>query len=174
MLKIKYTVINCCLTFLLLTTFFAFCTIIIWTLNPSLVNELDGWVVRTYTSHYKDKLKEAMAEPREQQEDKLIQLIKSLEHIKKRDRLYHVKRQIFLSLINLSMIEKKYNEAIYWTERWVDFDEKDLVAKLKKAQILYSIPGRKDEGRLILENLYHRYPDVKKISDNYKIMMKIN
>ncbi|MBE9536646.1 MAG: hypothetical protein IMF07_05645 [Proteobacteria bacterium] len=124
-------------------------------------------------NHYKERLNGAMKKPLVERKQSLDRLIVTLESVKKLDRLSPIKRQTFLSLINMSMAKGEHDNAVYWTDKWIEFDEKDLVAKLKKGQILYGIPGRKSEGRLILKELNSRYPDVKKISDNYTKMMEI-
>lgn len=160
---------------LLFFTFLSLVTYIVWdqTCKRASFSTMDPeqkFFVDSYRKHFEKKLEKAIRHLKTadtNKYDKLILFLSDIETIKKMDRLDPVKRK-GLEIISQSCFqENNYEEALFWTNKWLEFDDRDLYAALQKAEILYCMPEKKEEGISLFRTFYQKLPEVEFIARAY-------
>lgn len=150
---------------------------VIWSAAPHWVNYIDNLIIAKYTEKYDERLENAKRaiqhERAEAGVDLLIDLINDLNKIQKLDRLDPVKRRAFDQLIQVLKRQNRLESALYWAEKWIDFDNKDLFALTQRTKVLYSITERRDEAKRLISDLRKQLPESRVVFDTYyQILLK--
>lgn len=159
---------------LLIFSGFAFSTLFVWIYSPSIVYRIDDYILEQYFKHYENRLQEAENILKSDQArglSLLEELIDDLENIKKLDNLYRLKRRVFFDLVNAGR-SIDYGKSLFWVDQWIDFDDRDLTAKVSKAQLLYGPRETRAEAVLYMESLYKEYPDIPTVYEARNAMQK--
>ncbi len=147
---------------LLLLTFLAVFTLLLWGFTPAYINRIDRCFVKLYTAHYESFLNEAKAEIQKGEIDKGIKaldtLLQKLANVKKLDRLDTVKRDCMENLINAYMETKKHEKVITLYDSWIEHDDRNIFAKVDQAKYMLELPGYKEKGESLLTDLYLNIP----------------
>lgn len=161
-------------TLLLLFSCAAGCTALVWTCWPELVHELDTSIVKLYehgSTEAWNEAREVVVVDRARGIERLADLLEDLEDIQKSDRLGGIKRAA-LDLLTASLeAEGDFARAAGWAERWTGFDERDLNARIRLAELLSRTAGREEEGIGLLAEVQRRIPEVEAINESYVGML---
>ncbi len=155
---------------LLVITLLACATLLLWQFGGSWVNQFDGFVVKTYQGHYQSRLSKAvtiLSRSPSEGVTLLDELLVDLRDVSKRDRLERLKRRTLKQLVQALETKGDIVQALDWAERWVDFDKMDIYAQLWLSRLLSVTPGREDEGRILLGDIYKKMPESPVIIDEY-------
>lgn len=137
-------------------------TFLLWQFGGNLVNRFDDFVVAKYQGHYGKRLADAISITSKDPSQGVVlleELLNDLSEVRKRDRLERLKRMSYENIVQALETQGKVAQALSWAERWVAFDELDIFAQLRLSRLLYVAPGRKDEGKDLLDALYRKIPE---------------
>ncbi|MDD3813705.1 MAG: hypothetical protein PHZ02_03585 [Desulfocapsaceae bacterium] len=161
---------NYFLVVLILISLLAGATVLCWSFGETFIDTVDRKVVSMYVGKYQhrlDKSQDILKKDSANGIDALEALLVDLESIKVMDRLDPIKRRS-LSLLTEALMEAKYFErALFWAEKWVEFDENDLKAQAIRGKLVSFIPGREKEGIELLKNLFKRVPEAEVVAKTY-------
>lgn len=140
--------------------------------RPAWVGSVDDFVLSEYKKHYENKYFSAEAAAKSSRDAGLrewLSLAEDLNSISKGDRLSQMKKMVLLQISNLYLAAGNYQESAHYVDKWIEFDDKDFDAKIKKYHIMRSSSGLKEEAKTYLADLYERYPDVNSVVAQYKV-----
>lgn len=156
------------MTLLGMATMFVFSHDRFW----SSLNSLHNWIVDRYTNLYHNRLEAALGALKKDRHDgiQLLEaLLKDLEPIGKGDRLAGLKREVMYTLALQD--GSRPDRSLAWFDRWIAFDDRDLVAQVNRAQLLLRMPARAKEGEQVLTALYRKVPEVAVVAKSYQAML---
>lgn len=155
--------LNVIFTLLLLTSVLSLVFVYIWGFTPGLVDRVDNSLVARYVNSYQLELDDAIKAvnsdvAEEVAVEGLIDFLGKLDAIKGQDRLNPLKVRALTTLIDELEKGDRYEEAIYWCDEWLSYDDNNLNALLTKVRILEKIEGRDAEAFDILSLWHKRLP----------------
>ncbi len=112
-------------------------------------------------------LKKCESLHKEERIKRLESFANDLKIVKRQDRLGPIKRE------TMGILSKAYEElgklekALHWADMWVAFDERDLYAQVRKAQLMCRIPELTNEGKDLLARLYKKVPEAEVVTNAY-------
>ncbi len=134
----------------------------IWIFNPLVIRNLDAFVISRYTSKTKSQLHQANTLIAKGKDEDALRILKSiteeLKDIKKQDRLAPIKQKTINKIVQVYTKRKEFKDALKWLDIWLAFNDRDLVAQVKRAKLLTKIPGREMDGEKIISELYDKVP----------------
>jgi len=151
--------------------------IVLWVFNPNLIHFCDKLIVNTYTNIHLSRMHDAQVLINKDKDKSIIELealLKDMEKVQKNVRLDPIKRHCFEMLTKLYEDKGQLEQAVYWYEKWLQFDDRDINAQFQLDKLLYQIPGRKSEGQKALVNLYDKFSEEIRITDTYGKMQLQN
>lgn len=155
---------------LLMLTLLGGTVFMIWHLEGQWVNQVDEFVVKSYTDKYMDRLNHATDNGAVSSTESIVllaELQSDLSNIYKGYRLAGIKRKAFHVLVEILYDAGKYGEALVWAERWVEFDNRDLLAQVWLVKLMREMPSRYEESWLLIKRLYHKIPSSNLIATEY-------
>lgn len=91
--------------------------------------------------------------------EELVTLLSELEEIQKIDELTAIKRFSYSQLVRVFLRVGQFEQAMYWTKQWLEFDPKDVEAILAHARLLMINPDTLPEGEYRLALLKAQFPN---------------
>lgn len=155
---------------LLFFSLLACAAFLLWQVGEPLVNRFDGFVVSKYQGHYQNRLTNAKRYIYQDPSECIVlleDLLNDLSAVHKGDRLEHLKRASYETLVQVLEAKGEKALALEWVERWITFDNLDLLAQVRLSRMLYLMPGREIEGEKIIESLYKKVPESRLIANEY-------
>ncbi|MFT5698318.1 MAG: tetratricopeptide (TPR) repeat protein [Desulforhopalus sp.] len=163
-------ILNYLLKILLFISIIAVVVAGIFFYKGSIIDQVDQFIVSKYVGKYQQKLetaKQLISIDTVKSNYAFVTLLSDLEPIKAMDRLAPIKRQT-LTLLTENLIESgDIERALFWSELWVQFNDQDLLALAQRAKLVYLTQGRKEEGLILLTELYRKVPEAQIITDTY-------
>ncbi len=160
---------------LLLITVLAVCTLLVWKFKPDWVHLVDDAIVKRYlkrTNYAWNDAKEALKAKNPAEAIAILEgELAELHGVQKRDRLAEKKRILLWGLTETLETEGELQRARKWVEHWIEFDDRDLRAKVRLARLAYRIPGNQEEGVQIARELQEQFPEVASFNELYVDML---
>jgi tetratricopeptide (TPR) repeat protein len=136
------------------------------------VDDIEHWLVTRYESPYRNRLANARQNLDTQPDVGVVDLqdlLDDLQEVRARDRLDPVKREAYRLLFDTLYQGGDLAQALQWVERWVEFDQNDLRARVGQAQTLVRIPSRRQEGQALFSRIFKLAPEVHWIAEAYAL-----
>lgn len=160
-------------------TVIAFITFYIWTEKPNYIDKLDNYIVDNSLIKYQEKFEIAINSINKDNVVAIAQfeeLLKELESVGRYDnKLYPLKRNVKINLINLYIAEKLIDKAYSFTVKWEQEDKYDLDAKIKYAQVLSKMQENQKKANAYYAYLFDQFYNIQKVAKPYiEFLLKIN
>ncbi|HFD11138.1 MAG TPA: hypothetical protein ENJ32_01510 [Crenotrichaceae bacterium] len=139
-----------------------------------MVDDMGVYIIDTYYDVRKGEYDKAINELEKSSAGSAIQLLNEWESIKKKDRLYLLKRKLLLRLSENLHKQSKYKELAYWSKKWLAMDERDVTAMAFYYQALLHLDQTREEGVKGMINAYRKFPDNKYLKRFYNTYRKNN
>ena len=143
-----------------------------WVFLPETVRNIDDWIVGRYANPPQQKVTQCrtLIQKNDNSAKECLEslLTGKLSNVKKEDRLARLKRDVLKEAVVFFHKKHDLDKAIFWVDEWIRFDERDLTAKVSKAQVYFSFPEKRKESLDLLSSLNDKYPDVVMITNAYR------
>jgi len=150
----------------------------LWAFFPETVRSIDDWIVAHYVKSPQEKLAQCrtLIQKNNDNAEECIEslLTEKLSNIRKEDRFARLKRDAFKEAVVFFNKKRNLDKATFWLDEWIHFDERDLTAKVSKAQIYFSYPGKRTESLDSLSSLNDKYPDVEMVTKAYRDALRFS
>ena len=135
-----------------------------WFLIPGVVASIDQHFREIYLSEPRDRYLEIVnqyqsSENHEQLVSGLVKLLAKIDHVQKVDNLAPTKRVASAQLVRVFVRIGQLEQAMHWTDRWLQFDPKDIEALLTHARLLLISPDTFQDGKYEFAVLKARFPN---------------
>lgn len=143
---------------------FFICSVIllaVWYLvvfEPKLVNSFGEYITNQYVGFYSSRQSAAIKSLQQGDTEVTIALLEDWTTVLKGDRLYPLKRTLWIELLKRLDDSKRYAEMLQYSLLWVEHDDRDVSAKAYSLWALANTPGREQEGIVGLEVERSRFP----------------
>lgn len=140
-----------------------------WTTSPESVNSFGTtFILDKYEVDYIYRFKKGSEITSiEESFNHFDKLLSDMAHVKNGDRLHEIKREVFLTLIDLSKKLNQEDKTIDLLNELVQYDNKDIDLAVLRAKTFLTIENKKDDGFLALKKLHKQFPNLHKISKIY-------
>jgi hypothetical protein len=127
--------------------------------KPKSIDSFGDSVATAYFSYHKSRVDEAFDDFEEGSLEGITRLLISLEDIQNGDRIYNLKRKLFLKL-TVELHEREMFQELYsWCEIWLELNERDVTAMAYFYEAMRHLPGKEDEGLRNLTREISRFPN---------------
>lgn len=122
------------------------------------MNSFGGYITNQYVGFYSNRQSAAIKSLQQGDTEITIALLEDWTTVLKGDRLYPLKRTLWIELLKTLDDSKRYAEMLQYSLLWVEHDDRDVSAKANSLWALANTPGRQQEGIAGLEIERNRFP----------------
>jgi len=152
----------------------AIITFFTWTLNKPWIDFLEREWIERYVSSYQAELDNAIALVKKDPqlaEPLLLNLVESLDDVRKLDRLYVIKESAFEYLVQIYEQQDRFEVALSIAEKWRALDERNLILSIRVGELKRQIPGEEGDGVEQIRSLYERFYEAPVVADAYRRLL---
>ncbi len=126
--------------------------------RPDFVNAIGQSVIDTYMAKHRSESEKALKRLKSGDFDTISNLLLDWEDFSKGDRVYPLKRQLFFALAQSLLAANRYNDLLFWAEKWHAADDRDIDAIAYRAEAIHNTTGRREQGLQILAQQWRLFP----------------
>jgi hypothetical protein len=154
------------ITLLSIAVLFA-CLLIQLKYAPKSIDWIGENISKGYASVHKHKMESALEKLALGEELPSVNLLRSWINIKKGDRIFPHKRNLFIELAKRVRREKRYKDLLTLSELWIELDDRDITARAYYYEALRFTEERRLEGEEGLRALFFKFPTNSTVAECY-------
>ena len=121
-------------------------------------DHIGTYIIEKHVNHYQTQYDTANQKLTKGHLNAPIELLNQWEGFKKGDRIYPLKREMLLNLSKNLYELKSYEKLMYWTQKWITLDERDVTAMAFYYEAQRQAPETHEQGIKNLINTYKKFP----------------